>query len=543
MTLTSHAFGSLAALALVALSLPVSAADYYVDAATGSDANGGTGPSDAWRTLTHAVVAVPLPGPTETHVLHVAAGLYDAAGGEVFPLEMRPRLQLVGAGEPQDVVLSGTGSGALVRFTSSLAGDGWGFDEASLLRGLTLRHAGTGVSLGSDWLTVGPRLEDLHITDMTGAGVAASCAGFGGAGAFAPVLERVVIQRASPCLSASNFSNGGSSSVRLVDCVLRDGPGDGIRLVSAGGNSGLALNGLRVSVRRHGGDSLRFEYTNGSTGAVHLDACELIDSAGHGLYVPIDNGLGGIVSVELRACTVSGHALSGLGVAQDTFNLFANHPTRLDSTILYGNGDDLVETPGDPSVQQVVNCDIGDGDYLGVTGTFAADPRFVAPDRHDYRLRFGSPCIDRGSPGLLAPGEASLGGFAPPLDGDLDLVAAADVGAREFAPLQLAGKPVLGATVELECWGPTGAVARVFWSRGPLLAAPQVLPFGEQWLAQPMGLALVATGANAPGTVALPLPANPSWSGVTFGFQALAGTLSGAPLPQVLTNPLEMTVR
>ena len=57
------------------------AADWYVDAVGGGDANSGTSATDAWKTVTHALTVVPGGG----DVVHLAAGVYDEALGEVFP--------------------------------------------------------------------------------------------------------------------------------------------------------------------------------------------------------------------------------------------------------------------------------------------------------------------------------------------------------------------------------------------------------------------------------------------------------------------------
>lgn len=527
-------------LAVAALLLgwaPAFSGDWYVDAWNGLDTNGGTSPADAWRSVTHALAVLPAPAGSDVQRIHLAPAIYDASSGEVYPLVMRPRFQLLGTGGPVGVILQGAWSGALIRFESWQSGLGESFDEATVLARLTLEQAGTGVSMYTNWGTIAPRLEDLYVWQMTGAGIAVSGGDFGGAGIFDPVLERVEVWDTDVGLSVARSGAGGSSSVSLIDCVLRDGPGHGVQLSNVSDSGGLALHGLRSVVRNRSADALHVSYTNGCTVLIELSFCELTDTADDGLEIEVDTGLGGIVTTRLSHCTITGHADAGLAVST-AGGASVSHPTELSSSILWGNGDDLREDPGAPSVTEVRRCDIGDGDYLGVNGTFAADPLFVAPNFYDYRVAFDSPCVDAGEPLLgLDPGQPSLGGVVPPVDGDLDLTKAWDVGAREFAPLQLRGTPRLGATVKLETWGPAGGTAQVYWLRGPTTPLPRVLTIGDWWLGARAALwTSLPTDPATPGETSISIPNVPALIGQSFSFEALVAPAT------VLTNPVSFLV-
>ena len=100
----------LALLAFVAT--PALAGDFYVDAVSGNDGNGGTATMDAWRTLTYALSTIPAT-PLDPHTIHVAPGTYDAALGERFPIVMRPRIRLVGTGGSAVTILEGPATSLL----------------------------------------------------------------------------------------------------------------------------------------------------------------------------------------------------------------------------------------------------------------------------------------------------------------------------------------------------------------------------------------------------------------------------------------------
>ena len=109
------------------------ATDYYVNAQTGSNANSGTSPGDAWQTITYAVASVPAP-PGGT--IHIAAGLYDGPHGEQFPINLKNGIELMGDAGSQTTIVDGGGGTIFLGNSIGVA-----------IRGLSLRNAFDGINV------------------------------------------------------------------------------------------------------------------------------------------------------------------------------------------------------------------------------------------------------------------------------------------------------------------------------------------------------------------------------------------------------------
>ena len=182
------------------------------------------------------------------------------------------------------------------------------------------------------------------------------------------------------------------------------------------------------------------------------------------------------------------------------------------------------------------------GVELGINGNISAPALFVDPAAHDYRLRFDSPGIDAGNP-ATASGTLDYLGTARSIDGDLDTVERADIGAYEFAPLFLQGSGRIDSTLSLECWGPVGATAILQFSRRALVSSPLNTPFGEFDL-DPSNLGaygISAVGQSAPVMFDRLIPNTPALIGQTFSFQART-TSALAPHGAAYTNGVQFTV-
>ncbi|MHC4499936.1 MAG: LamG-like jellyroll fold domain-containing protein, partial [Planctomycetota bacterium] len=160
-------------------------------------------------------------------------------------------------------------------------------------------------------------------------------------------------------------------------------------------------------------------------------------------------------------CTFNGNSADYGGGIES----FGDSNPDVSNCILWGDSAlDGPEIYGDCSISY---SDV-EGGYAGA-GNIDADPCFVDAVGGDYHLQEGSPCIDAGtnSPTGGLP-ETDIEGIARPVDGDLDYVALADMGAYEFA----FAEPVIGLsatefefTADLDGANPADQILSV-WNGG-----------------------------------------------------------------------------
>lgn len=524
---------------VLASAAPAFAGDWYVDASSGDDLNGGTHPRDAWKTITHALAATPAPPPGETQTIHVAPGTYDQALGEVFPLQPRDALVVVGDAGLTETVIAGPGSGTLV---SSFVGHFGGFYTGPLTvwRGLRFEAADYGVSVQSSAGVQCLRLEHCRILGMNLAGLTTSGGCSWGCGTTDVGLFDVEIKDCGEGLLVSNAASSAQAKLELVASRVVGSFGDGIRVLDEGGGIEVLL--VRSLLAANGGDALAVLHDVQLTSNVtHVSVSDslIAFNSGAGIRAELvrDNITNSSIRLDVARATIADNA-RGIAAFAPT-GWWPDVFVTLDSVLVFGNVDDVEENPAHPAFTTVGYSDIGDGDFAGANGNFAADPLFVDPSNFDYRLRWASPCIETGDP-TTPSGVVDLAGHARPIDGDLDTLERFDVGAHEFAPLFLQSTGELGSPLVLELWGPQSNGTTVYFARKPLVA-PQATPFGELDLDPAfMSVFRVTTvGSGPPKLIKRTIPNDPAYAGLVFSFQALTDC-AAAPLARAYTNGVEL---
>jgi hypothetical protein len=235
----------------------------------------------------------------------------------------------------------------------------------------------------------------------------------------------------------------------------------------------------------------------------------------------------GVSEGLIVGCTIAHN--SDAGVREDGGRF------EIANSIVWGQTQDLLVH----SYAVVRHCDYATGAAPG-PGDIHVDPMFRNAAGGDYRLRFGSPCVD--SADLVNGTQTDFTGTSRRLDGNLDTLRAPDMGAYELETLGLSGTPSLGQPIGLEFLGPAGAISLLYAAHAAPVS-PQATSFGLLYM--PPGItvqsATVTAQPGPPYVLRRRIPNDPVLIGTTYSFQALIDSAT-APAGRAYTNPITFMV-
>ena len=402
---------------------------YYVDAVSGSNTGGDGSQSAPWRTITYALSQVI--GPDVE--IHVAAGTYDAALGENFPIVMEPTVRLIGASR-EETILKGNGTANVVYFP----GTGF-YTETTVIRGFKITNGNIGVMVNGRIGT--PSTPVIEENWITGNATGVRNDAVSKQNVASTIRQNWIDHNTGRGIDLSTDYNGTSLTSIIADNEITHNGTQGIYCYSQGsgssGDSGNSHCNPTIS-----GNLIAY---NGSDGFLcntyYAGECRTTMT---GNYFLGNNGWGvgrqhaGTYLITHRPTFIN-NIFSGNATGGAAFYSSSDRPQFINNTIfdngsygirnglptivnsiIWGHTDDL-----NVAVEYVSYSDVGDGEYGGLNNNLGIDPQFVDPTADNFHILGTSPLVNAGNSGA-----ASL----PLTDMDGDprvLETAVDIGADE----------------------------------------------------------------------------------------------------------------
>jgi parallel beta-helix repeat protein len=368
---------------------PVLSTDLYVDASTGSDSTGDGSSGKPWKTITNSLNQIT----GGEHRIHVAAGTYNSVLGETFPILIKNKVSLVGAGGTATIINAGGANRVLYCVGIT--------DPATTVEGFTIRGGyngslGGGIYLGGgSVLRISNNIICNNSTSSVGEGggiyitnsspliisntISTNSAGISGDGNAismnnsSPQIERnTIINNTASSSYSSIYVYGSTSSPRIINNVIAKNTNRGIECYYS---SPTIINN---TISDNTGDGIYLNYSGSP-----------------------DSIINNIISYN------SGYGIKEYGSSSDPGKVFYN--------LFYTNTTGLYYDEGSTGYfdVSVLNSTVAE-----CKNNLSGDPLFVDKTNNNYHIQLNSPAINSGDP-------------SSPLDPD---GSRADIGAYYYIP-------------------------------------------------------------------------------------------------------------
>jgi len=355
---------------------PVLPADLYVDAGSGSNTTGDGSSGNPWQTITYALSQIYSTG----HTVHVAAGIYNEALGENFPIVMKNEVSLSGE-DNTTTIIDATGSDQRVLHCIGIT------NSITVIEGFTImggylsdygaQGAGIYISAGSLLTLRNNIIRDNNLTY--------SSHGYG-AGIFitnsAPFIIGNIIRDNSAYYGYGTAIAMYNSSPRIRGNVILSNIGtstySSVYFYGISGNPELTRN----VIVRNTGDAISVSGSENVTPKFINNT--ISDNAGNGIIlsncIP-DSITNNIFSYNAQFGIYESGTSSDPGIV--SYNLF------------YANSAGLYYDEGSTDYYTASTLNSGVSEC---SNNIDGDPAFKDRNNNDYRLKSTSVAIDAGDP-------------------------------------------------------------------------------------------------------------------------------------------------
>ena len=344
---------------------PQPRSDYYVDANRGSNTTGDGTQTKPWKTITFALNQ----NLGTVSTLHVAAGTYDTALGEIFPIIMKNGVSLVGAGIDASILDAKNTNRVL---------NGIGIVDASTrIEGFTIRGGGN-VTIGAGiFISAGSSLTIINNK------VSGNSAIDNGGGMYvinsSPAIINNTINGNNPGVADDGggiYVLNASPLIKGNQIIGNTGYGSGLHISGASSSPRIINNVIALSVEA----------------GIECDASARPKIINNTLY---DNTLDGILISSAQPDSILNNIIafnSNYGIRETNAT---SDPGKVWYNLFYANGSGLYRNEGTEDFYIVSSLNAG---VPETKNNLYGDPLFMDRFNNDYHERVGSPAIDAGDP-------------------------------------------------------------------------------------------------------------------------------------------------